>query len=113
MYSYKHDIGNRIVYQFPSEPVVTQQTDRHGKTSGWLVSMQVVITRADNILNGNQWQEATSSYPSQPFDAHYRKDEVIAYFFMRHTPEGEVVTAGEYAELQASYEAIARTRKRS
>ena len=108
MYKYIHDVGNRVVYQMPSEPTVREKMDGHGKRIGWSAEMEIVITRADNKLNGNQWQHATSSYPNQHLDAHYTKEHVISYFLMHHAPHGEAISQEQYAGLQAQYEAIAR-----
>lgn len=108
MYKYLHDAKNRIVYQVPAEPDVNEQKDRRGRRTGWSVNMRVLITRADNKLNGNQWQHATSSYPRQAFDAHYEKSQVISYFLMHHTPDGDPISQEEYVELQAQYDRFAR-----
>lgn len=109
MYKYIHDSKDRIVYQIPNEPMVIEMTDRRGNRVGWSAKMEILITRADNKLNGHRWQHATSSYPSQPFDAHYTREDVISYFLMHHAPNGESISREQYEGLQAQYEAIARS----
>ena len=110
MYKYRHDIANRTVYRFPSEPTVLEQRDKKGNRTGWSVKMAIDITRADNKLNGSQWKHATSAYPSQQFDPHYKtKAEVVSYFLMRHAPDGGEITEEQYELVQANYEHFART----
>jgi hypothetical protein len=110
MHKYIHDAMARVVYEIPHEPTVIDQKDNRGRRVSWSVSMEIRITRADNKLNGNRWEHATSAYPTQSFDAHYTKEEVISYFLMHHEPTGESISREQYMELQAQYEAIARER---
>lgn len=108
MYKYIHDAQNRVVYKIPNEPTVIDQNDKHGKRTGWSVNMEILITRADNRLNSHRWQHPISAYPSQSFDAHHTKEEVISHFLMSHEPDGDDISLEQYTALQAQYEAIAR-----
>lgn len=108
MYKYIHDAAARTVYQIPSEPTIIEEKNKRGKRVSWSANMKILITRADNKLNGNRWKHATSSYPTQSFHAHYTKENVVSYFLMHHAPNGEFISPEQYAELQSQYEAIAR-----
>lgn len=110
MYEYRHDIAARTVYKFPSQPNVTKTKDKRGRHAGWHVSMEIQITRAENKLRGNQWEHATSAYPSQHFTERDTREAAVSYFRMNHAPEGDAITADEYDFLKRQYDAIARAR---
>lgn len=110
MYEYLHDVTNQTVYQVPTHPEISEKRDRRGKRTGWTVTMQILITRADNKLNGNQWEHPTSSYPLQHFSAHHEKEQVVSSFLIRHMPAGKRITHEEYVELHAAYQRIAESR---
>jgi hypothetical protein len=104
MYKYRHSKDSKTVYRYPKELIITEQRNKQGKRIGWEVGMQIDITRADNILNRNQWKYPTSDYPTQQFDAHYQRPQVISYFLMRHEPSGDDITQPEYDLLRKKYE---------
>lgn len=110
MYRYIHDPPNRIVYKYPGEPNVRERTNARGRRTDWFVSMDVLITRADNKLNGNQWLHATSDHPNQYLGAQYTREQVVSFFMMRHAPRGEEISEAEYERLSNQYEAEARSK---
>ncbi len=101
---YKHSSPKLTVYKYPVEPSVIEQKTKKGKRIGWTVSMEVRVTRADNVLTQNRWKYPTSEYPRQPFDPRYSRDEVISYFYMHHVPDGDDITEAEYLALSARYD---------
>jgi hypothetical protein len=110
MYKYLHDKTARTVYRFPSEPKVNEQMKR-GKRIGWNITMEYLITRADNWLEDGSWKFATSANPSKPFDAHYTRDIAVSYFRRHYEPRGEAITIDEYERLHTEYEEEARLRR--
>lgn len=110
-FKYVHDIGRFVVYKFPVEPRVIESIERK-KRVGWQVSMEVEITRRDNRLVGGRWELAVADFPSQYFDSHYSREDVIFYFYMRHTPKGIEISEDEYLPLRDMYysEAIGNNR---
>lgn len=112
MYKYVHDVANRIVYRYPVSPNIRETLDGRGKVkrrTGWSADMEISITRADNRL-AIQWEKSIAEYPTQFFDAHYSRDQVIYYFLMHHAPDGNEIGEQEYSQLQQAYEAEARKR---
>ena len=111
MYTYVHDLDGLSVYQL-STARVTDETDKRGRVTGWTVSMEVLISRADNSLTRGQWLHPTSSYPSQHFPAtQHTREHTVPYFMRHHTPAGIEITAEEYRTLQTAYDAAARKPK--
>lgn len=110
MYNYLHDDTARTVYRLPRDPQVTEQTKR-GKRTGWCITMDYLITRADNWLENGSWKFATSGNPRQQLDAHYTRDIAIFYFRLHHEPKGELISREEYECLHTEYEEEARLRR--
>lgn len=110
MYRYIHDNAARTIYRFPSEPQVVEQKNR-GKRVGWRITMDYIITRADNWLEGGSWQFPTSAHSIQHLDAHYTRDLALSYFGLHHEPKGEAISIKEYERLHAEYTAEASSRR--
>jgi hypothetical protein len=110
VYEYHHDLAAQTVYKFPSQPSVTETKDGRGRRTGWYGSMEILITRAENKLHGNQWEHATSDYPTQHFKPDYTRESAMAYFLGNHAPGGESISEGEYVSLRDKYDAMARAR---
>lgn len=107
MYKYVHDAESRIVYQYSAQPAVQERTDKRGKRTDWFVTMDVLITRADNKLRNNQWQYATSGNPRQYMGAQYTREQVTSFFMIRHVPPGLEISRADYEIIRAQYEAEA------
>lgn len=110
MYRYLHDSSARTVYKFPANPSVTEQR-KSGARAGWQVTMECIITRADNWLENGRWKHATSSYPVHHLDAHYTQEQALSYFRMHHEPKGVEIDRDEYERLHAEYQHEAKTRR--
>lgn len=110
VYKFVHDAASRIVYRYPAAPDVQEKTDKRGRRTDWYVTMDVLITRADNKLIGNRWQHATSDYPRQYLGAQYTREQAVTYFMMHHAPRGDEISETEYEKLHAEYEAEALSR---
>lgn len=109
-YKYTHDTTLRTVSRFPSEPKFRER-NIGGKLTGWIVSMDVDITRAGNRLIGSQWEQSTSYCVSQDFFANqYSRDQMISYFYRKHTPKGEEITEEIYLALKKEYDDEAKAR---
>ena len=99
-----HDQERQIVYAIVGEPQVSELTDGKGRRVGWKASMQIQIARSGNVLVGSQWRDPTSAYPSQTFAPTYRREEILPYFLMRHSPKGSVIDQAEFELLREKYE---------
>lgn len=110
MYKYLHDSSARTVYKFPAEPWVTERS-QSGKRAGWHVTMECIITRADNWLANGRWAHGTSSNPVHHLDAHYTREQALSYFRMHHEPKGVEIDRDEYERLHGEYEREAKTRR--
>jgi hypothetical protein len=64
--------------------------------------MEISITRADNRL-AIRWEKPIAEYPTQFFDAHYSRSQVISYFLMHHAPDGNEIGEQEYLLLFILY----------
>ena len=107
MYTYRHDQVNKSIYKFAA-PNVQEDGSKRGQIEGWKISMEILITRADNKLRQNQWEHATSAYPSQYFPAtQHTKDRSIAFFLRNHAPRGIDIDEVEYNSLHGEYHSIA------
>ena len=94
-----------------TSPVIREQTERRtGRRTGWHVSAEIEITRADNVLlkPQNRWKYSTLDCPDQDFDAHYSRDGVARYFDLHHAPRFRKIGAEEYQRLRNEYDAEAR-----
>jgi hypothetical protein len=110
MNQYRHNAVGQTVYKFPKEPNVTERKNGHGHRTGWLCTLDVTITRADNKLTGSQWEHATSAHLPQDLDPRYTREQAVSFFMMRHAPKGETLSEAEYLELHDRYEALALAR---
>jgi hypothetical protein len=109
-FKYVHDAVKEIVYRFPVEPKIQQR--KKGRILGaWVVSMDIDITRADNRLDGNRYQFATTDRPCQYFENNrYSRDRMISHFLTHHEPIGEKITEDIYMMLRQKYEARIKNR---
>jgi len=107
---YFHDTNGKTVFAM-SGPSVTEETDRRtGRRTGWHVSAEIEITRADNVLlkPHNRWRFSTLQCPDQHLDAHYERVDVERYFDLHHKPRFRQVDQDEYERLRAEYDKEAR-----
>lgn len=100
---FRHSAEERKLFRYPAMPTVIEQKDKKGKRLAWSVNMQILITTSGNRLENHRWVHATSAYPTQSLDAHYRREEVIMYFLRHHEPSGEDIIEEEYLRLKDQY----------
>lgn len=114
-WTYYHDEPNQTVMAMRSDPSVHEQKDKRGRRAGWFVSSDVEITRADNVLlrPTHQWKYPVRSNPSQHFDAHYSREDVVHYFHVHHAPNLPQIDEATYVTLKAKYEAQAHKNERT
>lgn len=111
MYTYVHDINARIVYRFLTEPDITEQRDNRGRHTGWHVTMEIRITRAENWLSDTAgWFYPTSKNPSEYFFPQDTKAQALSYFRATHEPEGVTIGIDEYDQFHQIYESEAKSR---
>lgn len=105
-YKYIHDATAKIVYRFPKVPEISSKQDRKGHIITYTASMEVEITRADNVLRNSQWKYPVREYPKQHFENianRYNEELVSSYFHQHHDPHGEVIDEKQYEELRKKY----------
>jgi hypothetical protein len=49
-YQYIHDEGAKTIYKFPKIPRISSKRDRNGNVITFSASMEIEITRADNVI---------------------------------------------------------------
>lgn len=115
-YKYLHDEALSAVYCFPEQPTIRDKRDKHNNIITWTVSMEVEITRADNILvETNTWKYRTSDYPTQMFENignRYTHDIVISLFYRNHAPKGKEINEDTYIKLKDEYAKMARKNRK-
>ena len=115
-FKYFHDEALEIVYRIPTQPQIYEKFDKHRRTIiTWTVSMEIEITRSDNVLMGNNtWKYAVSDYPEQHFENignRYDEERVISYFYRNHAPKALEIDKDTYTALRKNYENKARKNK--
>jgi hypothetical protein len=70
---------------------------------GWSIDMEIILTRADNVLVNNHWLYPCAEYPKQTFKARYTKDLALSYFYDQHTPKYEEIDKTLYQSLTVKY----------
>lgn len=113
---YLHNAELKTVYRFPVQPRAREMMDKSKrKIIGWNVSMEISITRADNVLSGNQWKYPIADCPQQYFEnignRYNNREIVVLHFHRNHDPKGTEIDKDTYLKLKTEYENQARTRK--
>ena len=111
MHRYFHDAASKIVYRSRSEPQVLERKHR-GQLTGWLVSLETDVTRADNWLESpSQWHSPVMEPRRQEFDyPRYTRAQAIEWVLQRHSPEHwntVEIDAPTYEALETQYKAQA------
>jgi hypothetical protein len=114
-YKYFHDIDNKVVYRVPLDPTIREDRNRSGKTvTGWTVSVFVDITKAENRLINNIWEEAVRIQWEQSFENignRYNGEMVVEHFYNNHFPRCLEIDEAEYESVKQEYEKQARLNK--
>ncbi len=111
MYTYVHDLSARTVYKFIA-PKIRDETDNRRRVTGWSFSLDIQVTRADNLLQAGTWLHPTGNNPTQSFDkSRYSREIALSYFRQLHEPKGVVIDENAYALLYAEYDGMARSKK--
>lgn len=109
-FRFLHDSEKHAVYKVPSELTITEQKDGRGKRTGWHVTTQIEITRADNVLTV-RWKYPVRSNPIEHFDARYERFQLPSFFWMHNEPPGESISEAQYESLREQYDSLARQNK--
>lgn len=110
MTTYVHNLADRILYEFPDQPTVSEETDKRGLRLGWVAEMQISITRPDNNIIGSQWKYAIMDIGRAHYPAHYSRIQVIDSFRLHHEPRGESIPETQFKVLKVEYENAANGR---
>ena len=101
-YKYVHDADSRVLYRFPALPNIIEQKQR-GVRIRWHVQMDILITHAQNRLVKNKLQHPTLESPQQDFARHYEREQVVSFFYRRHTPKGADISKTQYEQILNEY----------
>ena len=111
-YKYVHDADSRVLYRFPALPNIIEQKQR-GVRIRWHVQMDILITHAQNRLVKNKLQHPTLESPQQDFARHYEREQVVSFFYRRHTPKAPIyrkLNTSKYSTSMASSRGISGNR---
>lgn len=114
MFKYFHDPAAEVVYRQPVCPKLIKRS-HNGKLTGWHLSLNIDITRADNwIESSGQWHYPVIDIQTQEFDKPYSQEDAISFFLMRHSIEAIYenifqIDEANYATLAAKYNDFAMT----
>jgi len=116
MYKYFHDPSSKTVYRCRSDPQVTELKFR-GRLSGWQVSLDTDVTRADNWLaSSSQWHFPVLELRQQEFEfPRYSREQAVSWFLQRHSPaQWNTIEIDEptFDALESEYKAQALKNKR-
>lgn len=112
-YKYFHNLKNRTVCRV-EDPSTHESKSSQGEHRGWYISTRVLITRADNVLEGSRWKYPTSGVPHDNFGKRYSKEDVIMYFMGRVCADyGSEISSDEYEKLKERYETEAKSNRPS
>lgn len=107
MATYIHDASNEVLYEIPDLPFVNERRDAKGKRLDWVVNMNVLITRADNVLVGGRWKYPRFTTYQEHYDLRDSRDQATSFFLTANSPPGTPVTEAEFTVLKQEYESRA------
>lgn len=101
MKAYFHNSRTKTLFIAPTNPNVTQRTDRQGAT----ITTVSVYIEAHCFDGRNGSQMRNMSYPAKDsYTSRDSQEQAVSYFKRSNYPSGELITGVEYLDLYKRYE---------